>query len=85
MVDALFKLLSRIRGSRLFYAIIGSTYIVPGDIILYWSFSIFLHWTWPLLFFIYGFVAIHMILGLIASLIVPDILRRVKPEIMQSY
>ncbi|RLF22130.1 MAG: hypothetical protein DRN15_09775 [Thermoprotei archaeon] len=85
VVDVLFRLLSRLRGSRLFYSIIGLVYIVPGDFLLYWSFSFFLGWAWPLLYFLYGFVAIHMALGCLAGLIVPDVLKRIKPGVTHRY
>jgi hypothetical protein len=44
----------------------------------------FLGWAWPLLFFLYGFVAIHAILGGLAGVFVPDILDRIKPLIKHS-
>ena len=84
VIDAFFQIAGHMRNSRLFYGVVGLTYIIPGDVLLYWAFSVFLNWTWPLLFFLYGFVAIHAILGGLAGLIVPDILKRVKLGIMQA-
>ncbi|MCS7366058.1 MAG: hypothetical protein NDF54_11530 [archaeon GB-1867-035] len=84
IIDILFQTIKHPRNPRLFYGITGAIYIIPGDFILYWSFSIFLNWTWPLIFFLYGFVAIHAILGGLAGIIVPDILKRIKPEVMQN-
>jgi len=81
VIDTYFQILSYTRKSRSFYAIIGSIYIVPGDFIIYWAFSTFLGWTWPILFFLYGFVAIHAILGGLTGFFLPDILERIKPEI----
>jgi len=84
VIDILFQTINHTRNPRLFYGITGAIYIIPGDFILYWSFSIFLNWTWPLIFFLYGFVAIHAILGGLAGIIVPDILKRIKPKTIQS-
>ena len=84
VIDVLFQIGDPMRNSRLFYVLVGLTYIIPGDFLLYWAFSVFLHWTWPLFFFLYGFVAIHAILGGVAGFVVPDILKRIRPRITQT-
>jgi len=81
VMDLSFYMAGRFRGSRAAYGIAGAVYNVPGDILLYWAFSTFLGWAWPMLFFIYGFVMIHAILGGLAGIFVPDILNRIKPVI----
>jgi len=58
---------------------LGVVYNIPGDFLLYWSFVTFLGWTYSLLFFLYGFAAIHMLLRCIAGILTPDIIKRVKP------
>ena len=65
--------------SRLLTTFIGTIYNIPGDFLLYWSFITFLGWAFSLFFFLYGFMAIHMILGGIAGIFAPDVIRRVKP------
>ena len=64
--------------SRLLTTIVGSVYNIPGDFLLYWSFVTFLGWAYSIFFFLYGFMAIHMILGGIAGIFAPDVIRRVK-------
>lgn len=73
-----------IRDSRVVYGTVGLIYNIPGNFLLYWAFNTFLGWAWPLLFFLYGFVAIHAILGALAGVFTPDILDRIKPVIRQS-
>jgi len=65
--------------SKLLTTIIGVVYNVPGDILLYWSFVTFLGWAYSLLFFLYGFMIIHMILGGLAGMFTPDVIRKIKP------
>jgi hypothetical protein len=67
--------------SRLVSGIAGLIYNIPGDFLLYWAFNIFLEWTWPLPYFLYGFVAIHAILGGLAGSFTPNILDRIRPAI----
>lgn len=81
VVDAIFYVAERRRNKRLIYALTGLVYNIPGDFILYWSFSVFLGWTWPLMFFLYGFVAIHAVLGSLAGLLTLGILKRIEPVI----
>ncbi len=65
--------------SKLLTTIIGAVYNVPGDILLYWSFVTFLGWAYSLFFFLYGFMIIHMILGGLAGMFTPDVIRKIKP------
>jgi len=65
--------------SRSLTTIVGLVYNVPGDFLLYWSFVEFLGWTYSLTFFLYGFMIIHMILGGLAGIFTPDVIRRIKP------
>jgi hypothetical protein len=65
--------------SRLLTIIVGLVYNVPGDFLLYWSFVMFLGWAYSLFFFIYGFMIIHMILGGLAGMFTPNVIRRIKP------
>lgn len=65
--------------SRLLTTIIGLVYNIPGDFLLYWSFITFLGWAYSLFFFLYGFLIIHMILGGLAGIFTPDVIRRIKP------
>jgi len=65
--------------SRLLTTITGLVYNVPGDFLLYWSFITFLGWAYSLFFFLYGFLMIHMILGGLAGIFTPDVIRRIKP------
>jgi len=81
IVDAYFHLLNNIRKSKLFYTVIGLINTIPGDFIIYWAFNAFLGWSWPLTFFLYGFVAIHAILGGLAGFLFFDIFKRIKPEV----
>ncbi len=82
VIDLFFHVTHReIHDSRLASGIAGLIYNIPGDFLLYWAFNTFLDWTWPLLFFLYGFVAIHVLLGGLAGVFVPDILDRIKPVI----
>jgi len=81
-IDLFFHVTRRkIHDSRLVSGIAGLVYNIPGDFLLYWAFNMFLGWAWPLLFFLYGFVAVHVILGGLAGVFVPDILNRIKPLI----
>ncbi len=64
--------------SKLLTTIIGVVYNVPGDFLLYWSFVAFLGWEWSF-FFLYGFLIIHMILGGLAGMFTPDVIRKIKP------
>jgi hypothetical protein len=65
--------------SRLITTIVGLVYNIPGDFLLYWSFVAFLGWEYSLFFFLYGFMIIHMILGGLAGMFTPDVIRRIKP------
>jgi len=62
--------------SRLLATIVGLVYNVPGDFLLYWSFVMFLGWAYSFFFFLYGFMIIHMLLGGLAGMFTPDILRK---------
>lgn len=62
--------------SRLLTTIVGLVYNVPGDFLLYWSFVMFLGWVYSFFFFLYGFMIIHMLLGGLAGMFTPDILRK---------
>jgi hypothetical protein len=64
--------------SRLLTTIVGLVYNVPGDSLLYWSFVAFLGWEYSLFFFLYGFMIIHMILGGLAGIFTPDVIRKIK-------
>lgn len=68
-----------ISDSRLASGIAGVIYNIPGDFLLYWAFNMFLGYAFPLLFFLFGFIAIHAFLGGLAGLFVPDTLGRIKP------
>jgi hypothetical protein len=82
VIDIFFYVTGKeIRWSRLASGFVGLIYNIPGDFLLYWAFNMFLGWAWPLLFFLYGFVAIHALLGGLAGLFMPDILNRIKPVI----
>jgi hypothetical protein len=81
VIDLFFYMTRQIHCSRIFYGVAGSIYNIPGDILLYWAFKISLGWAWPLLFFLYGFIAIHAILGGLAGVFTPYILDRIKPLI----
>ena len=82
VIDLFFYVTRRkIHDSRLVSGIVGLIYNIPGDFLLYWAFNMFLGWAWPLLFFLYGFVAVHIILGGLAGVFVPYILDRIKPLI----
>ena len=81
VVDLFFRAARPSPDSRVLYMIVGLIYNLPGDFLLYWSFSLFLGWTWPLFFFLYAFVAIHALLGGLGALFVPDVLERIKPVI----
>ncbi|RLG98049.1 hypothetical protein DRO19_04910 [Candidatus Bathyarchaeota archaeon] len=65
--------------SRLTATIAGLLYNIPGDIFLYWSFVAFLNWAFSPIFFLYGFMIIHMILGGIAGAFTPNIIIKIKP------
>jgi hypothetical protein len=65
--------------SRLLTVIVGLVYNVPGDFLLYWSFVMFLGWEYSLFFFLYGFLIIHMILGGLAGMFTPNVIKRIKP------
>jgi len=67
--------------SRLLTTTVGLVYNVPGDFLLYWSFVAFLGWEYSLVFFIYGFLIIHMILGGIAGIFTPSVIRKIKPAL----
>lgn len=70
---------ARLGESRWVSTTVGLIYEIPGDLILCWAFRAFLGWYLPLLFFMYGFVAIHALLGGLAGLFFPDILNRIEP------
>ena len=65
--------------SMLIASVAGMLFNIPGDFILYWSFITFLGWGFPPIFFLYGFLAIHMILGGIAGILAPSIIKRTAP------
>jgi len=65
--------------SRLLTTIVGLVYNIPGDFLLYWSFVAFLGWEYSLFFFLYGFMIIHMILGGLAGMFTPDVIRKIRP------
>ncbi len=81
VVDLFYYMNRKSHGSRMFYGIAGAIYNIPGDILLYWAFKTYLGWDWPLPFFLYGFVVIHIILGGLAGVFIPYILERIKPLI----
>lgn len=83
-VDAILHAARHTGNKRLIYVFTGLTYNIPGDLILYWFFSFFLGWTWPLMLFLYGFAAIHAILGGLASLLVPELLKRIEPAVSRT-
>lgn len=70
--------------SRLVATIIGLLYNVPGDIALYWSFVTFLGWAFPLIFFLYGFIMIHAILGAVGGAVSPNIILKIRPLLCQT-
>jgi len=65
--------------SRLLTTIVGLVYNIPGDFLLYWSFIMFLGWAYSFFFFLYSFIVIHMILGGLAGMFTPDMLRKITP------
>jgi ABC-type thiamin/hydroxymethylpyrimidine transport system permease subunit len=66
--------------SKLLTTIIGTVYNVPGDFLLYWSFVTFSVWgAYSFSFFLYGFLTIHMILGGLAGMFTPNVIRKIKP------
>jgi len=69
--------------SRLLTMIVGLVYNIPGDFLLYWSFVTFLGWAYSLFFFLYGFMGIHMILGGLAGIFTPNVIRRIKPVLSE--
>lgn len=71
----------KISNSRVASGIAGLIYNIPGDLLLFWAFNTFLGWAWPFLFFLYGFLAIHAVLGGLAGLFVPEFLARIKSAI----
>jgi len=80
LVDAILYLAKRKPSeSRLLTTTVGLVYNVPGDLLLYWSFVAFLGWAYSLFFFLYGFLTIHMVLGGLAGIFTPDVIRRIKP------
>jgi hypothetical protein len=80
LIDSIFYLAKKKPSeSRLLTIIVGLVYNVPGDFLLYWSFVVFLGWEYSLFFFLYGFLIIHMILGGLAGVFTPDVIRRIKP------
>jgi hypothetical protein len=67
--------------SRLTTTVIGLLYNIPGDLVLYWSFMIFLNWAYSPIFFLYSFMMIHMILGGFAGVLAPNVITKIKPLI----
>jgi len=65
--------------SRLLTTLVGIVYNIPGDFLLYWSFVTFLGWAFSFIFFLYGFLMIHMILGGVAGVFAVDVIRKIKP------
>ena len=85
VVDAILRLANKKpTESRLITTIIGMLYNLPGDVILYWSFVAFLGWAYSPIFFIYGFLTIHIILGAIAGSFSPNIIIKIKPLFDQA-
>lgn len=78
IIDLLFQA-TPVGESRAVCGIAGLIHNIPGDFLLHWCFITFLGWDWPLLFFLYGFVAIHAFFGGLAGVFVPHILHRIKP------
>jgi hypothetical protein len=70
--------------SRLVATIIGLLYNIPDDIASYWSFATFLGWAFPLIFFLYGFIMIHMILGAVGGAVSPNIILKIRPLLCQT-
>jgi len=84
IIDSIVCLTRRRPGeSRLLSTIIGAVYNIPGDFLLYWSFVAFLGWAYSLFYFLYGFMAIHMLLGCIAGILTPDVIKRIKPVLSE--
>jgi len=81
LIDLIFHVAPQHNNPRAIYGITGLVYNIPGDFLLYWAFSTLLGWAWPLFFFLYGFVAIHAILGGLAGVFLPDVLNKIKPVI----
>lgn len=71
----------KISTSRVASGIAGLIYNIPGDLLLFWAFNTFLGWAWPFSFFLYGFLAIHAVLGGLAGVFVPEFLARIKSAI----
>lgn len=65
--------------SRSVTTTIGLLYNIPGDIALYWSFITFLGWSLSPIFFLYGFIMIHMILGAVGGAFLPSIISKIQP------
>jgi len=85
IIDVTFYLFKkRPSQSMLAAAVAGLFCNVPGDFILYWSFVTFLSWGFPLIFFLYGFLAIHMILGGMAGVFAPSVIERIAPLFGQA-
>jgi hypothetical protein len=83
VIDLFFYATRHFQRSRTFYGLVGSTYNIPGDFLLYWAFKAFLSWAWPLPFFLYGFLAIHAVLAGMAAIFMPNIINRIRPIISQ--
>ncbi len=59
--------------------LVGLIYGVPGDLLLYYAFRVILGWFMPPVFFLYGFLLIHSLLGGIGGLLSPSIIKRLRP------
>ena len=80
VVDGILRLFNKKPSeSRLIATVTGVLYNIPGDVVLYWSFVALLGWTYSPIFFLYGFVGIHMILGGLAGMFAPNIITNIKP------
>jgi hypothetical protein len=70
--------------SRLLTTTVGLVSNVPGDFLIYLSFVAFLGWEYSLLFFLYGFLMIHMILGGITGIFASGIIKKIKPILLSG-
>jgi hypothetical protein len=82
LVDSIVYLLKKKPSqSRLLTTTVGLVYNIPGDFLLYWSFVAFLGWEYSLFFFLYGFLMIHLVLGGVAGVFAPSVIRKIKPAL----
>ena len=86
VIDLFFHVTHKeIQDSRVADGIAGLIYNIPGDILLYWAFMMFLGWAWSLPLFLYGFLAIHAILGGLAGVYMPSLLNRLTPVVDMAF